>query len=185
VTPSFPNRIQGMVLRDSSPSPSGLRLVGFHHLWQAISGHFGFAGEKAAGPATLHPPQVSLWGLVWTFPLSLTLLRESRLVSFPSLTKIFPFREFPFLTEGNGVPWESVARSLIQASPDLSLHAAPRGISLLAAPFFSAQAWSSARRRNMSGLLGSLRCLSSVGTHIWPVFGFHCEQIKAHSTLCP
>jgi len=37
----------------------------------------------------------------------------------------------------------------------------------------------------MSGLLGLLRCLFSVGTRIWPVFGFHCEQIKAHSTLRP
>ena len=154
MAPGFPNRIQGMVLRDSSPSPSGLRLLGFHHLWQAFSGHFGFASEEEAGPTTLHPPQVSLRGLVWTFPLSLTLLRESRLVSFPPLTKIFPFRGFLFLPERNGVPWESVARSLIQGSPDLSLHAATRGISLLAAPFFSVQAWSFTRRRIMSGLLG-------------------------------
>ena len=75
------------------------------------------------------------------------------MVSFPPLTKIFPFRGFLFLPERNGVPWESVARSLIRVSPDLSLHAATRGISLLAAPFFSAQAWSSTRRRIMSGLL--------------------------------
>ena len=174
-----------MVLRDSSPTSSSLRLLGFHHLWQAFPSHFGLAGEKAAGPTTLHPPQVSLWGLVWTLPLSLTLLRESRLVSFPSLTKILPFREFPFLTERNGVPRESVTRSLIKASPDLSLHAATRGISLLAAPFFSAQAWSSTKRRSMSGLLGLFQRLFNVGTRIWPVFGFHCEQIKAHSTLRP
>ena len=174
-----------MVLRDSSPTPSGLRLLGFHHLWQAFSGHFGFTSEEEAGPTTLHSPQVSLGGLVWTFPLSLSLLRESRLVSFPPLTKIFPFRGFPFLSERNGVPWESVARSLIQASPDLSLRAATRGISLLAAPFLGTQAWSFTRRRSMSGLLGLFWCLFGVGSCIWPVFGFHCEQIKAHSTLCP
>ncbi len=104
MTSGFPNRIQGMILRDSSPTPFGLRLLGFHHLWQAFSGHFGFSDEKAAGPATPHPLQVSQKGLVWTFPFSLSLVRESRLVYFPPLTKIFPFRGFPFLAERNGVP---------------------------------------------------------------------------------
>jgi len=36
----------------------------------------------------------------------------------------------------------------------------------------------------MSGLL-SFQCLFGVGMRIWPVFGFHCEQIKAHSTPSP
>ena len=140
MTSSFPYRIQGMVLRDSTPSSSSIRLLGFHHLWRAFSGYFGFTSEKADGPTTPHPPQVPLRGSVWTVPVSLSLLRESQLVSFPSFTKIFPFKEFPFLTEHNEVPKEFVARSLIQVSSDLRLRAATRGISLLAAPFFSAQA---------------------------------------------
>jgi len=37
----------------------------------------------------------------------------------------------------------------------------------------------------MSGLLGLFWCLFGVGSCIGPVFGFHCEQIKAHSTLRP
>ena len=48
---------------------------------------------------------------------------------------------------------EPTVRSLIQASPDLQLHALTRGVSLLAAPFFSVQAVPSSRRRFMSGLL--------------------------------
>jgi hypothetical protein len=122
-------------------------------------------------------------GSVWTGPLSLTLLRESRLVSFPSLTKIFPFREFPFLVERNRVPKESVARSLIRASSDLCLHAATRGISLLAAPFFSAQAWSSTRRRCMSGLLGfySDVCLAS-DTHVLSSYCLACVRLSLRAT---
>jgi hypothetical protein len=70
--------------------------------------------------------------------------------------------------ERSGVPKESAARSLIRASSDLCLHAATRGVSLLAAPFLSAQAWSSTRRRCMSGLLGlySNVCLASDNTRI-------------------
>ena len=117
------------------------------------------------------------------FPFRSRYLGNPNWFLFLPLLRYFRSGSSRSFMERNGVPWESVARSLIQASPDLSLHAATRGISLLAAPFFSAQAWSSTRRRSMSGLLGLLRCLFSVGTRIWPVFGFHCERIKAHSTL--
>jgi hypothetical protein len=41
----------------------------------------------------------------------------------------------------------------IEVSPVLRLHALTRGLSRFAAPFFSAQAEPSSRRRSMSGLL--------------------------------
>ena len=44
-------------------------------------------------------------------------------------------------------------RSLIQVSPVLRLHAPTRGLSQLAAPFFSSQAEPFSRRRGMSGRL--------------------------------
>ena len=71
MTPNFPHPSQGTVLRDTGSAPLGLRLRGFHPLWQAVPGHFGFAEEEAAGPITPHPLQVSLQGSVWTLPLSL------------------------------------------------------------------------------------------------------------------
>jgi len=37
----------------------------------------------------------------------------------------------------------------------------------------------------MSGLLGLFQCLFGVEMRIGPMFGFHREQIEAHSTLCP
>ncbi len=93
---------------------------------------------------------------VWfgLFPFRSPLLGESRLVSFPPLTKMFPFWGFPFLSERRGILSDSATRSLIWVSTDLRLRAPTRGVSLLAAPFFGAQAWSSTRRRGMSGLFG-------------------------------
>ena len=48
---------------------------------------------------TLHPLLLSLRVRFGLFPLRSPLLREYLLVSLPSLTWMFPFREFPFLTE--------------------------------------------------------------------------------------
>ena len=69
--PSFPYQNQGMVLRDTGPTPPGLRLRGYHPLWRAFPGHFGFPREGAAWPTTPHPPTVSRGGSVWAVPLSL------------------------------------------------------------------------------------------------------------------
>ena len=71
MTSDFPHPNQGTVLRDSSSTPSSLFLRGFHPLWQTFPGHFSFAGEKEAGPLTLHLPRVSPRDSVWTVPSSL------------------------------------------------------------------------------------------------------------------
>lgn len=62
------------------------------------------------------------------------------MVSFPPLTKMFPFRGFPFLSERREILSDFVTRSLIGVSTDLERHALTRGVSLLAAPFFGVQA---------------------------------------------
>ena len=46
MAPSFPHPNQGTVLWDMAHTPPGLRLRGFHPLWRAVPGHFGFAGEE-------------------------------------------------------------------------------------------------------------------------------------------
>jgi hypothetical protein len=64
---------------------------------------------------------------------------------------MFQFRGFPLPVGSTVDSEESTMRGLIRASPVLSLHAATRGVSLLAAPFFGVQALPSSRRRFMSG----------------------------------
>ena len=54
--PSFPRDIQPVVLRETSPTPFRLRLLGCHHLWRAIPGHFDFPEEAAAGPCNSTSP---------------------------------------------------------------------------------------------------------------------------------
>jgi len=72
MTPSFPHLNRGMVLKNSSPSLSSLRLRGFNPLWQAVSGHFNLTSEEEAGSTTLHLRVVSHSDLGWTFPFSLS-----------------------------------------------------------------------------------------------------------------
>jgi hypothetical protein len=67
----FSHPSQGMILWNSCPTLSSLRLRGCHPLWQAVSGHFNLTSEEEAGSTTLHLPHVSMWNSVWTFPLSL------------------------------------------------------------------------------------------------------------------
>jgi hypothetical protein len=100
VTPNFPHQNHGTVVWDSSSTLSGLCLRGYHPLWRAISGHFSLTNEEAAGPLTLHLPQVSLRDSVWTVPGSLAATKGIPcLVSFPPPTKMLPFGGFP-LREG-------------------------------------------------------------------------------------
>ncbi len=82
MTPSFPHPSRGMVLKNSSPTLSGLRLRGFHPLWQAVSGHFNFPSEEEAGSTTPHLLQVSLQDSVWTTSLSLAANQEITVVFF-------------------------------------------------------------------------------------------------------
>ncbi len=83
------------------------------------------------------------------------------MVSFPPPTEMFQFRGFPLPVGSTTSSEELVTRGLIRVSPVLSLHAATRGVSLLAAPFFGVQALPSSRRRFMSGLL-TVMCLFGV-----------------------
>ena len=114
--------------------------------------------------STMSRPHGVRFGL---FPFRSPLLRESRLVSLPPPTKMFPFGGFPLLC------YEEHRESLstfavggpIRESPDRRLHAPTRGLSRLVAPFFGVQAEPSTRRRSMSGLLGSGVQLASRPMH--------------------
>ena len=100
MTPNFPHQNHGTVVWDSSSTLSGVCLRGYHPLWRAFSGHFSLTNEEAAGPLTLHLPQVSLRDSVWTVPSSLAATKGIPcLVSFPPPTKMLPFGGFP-LREG-------------------------------------------------------------------------------------
>jgi hypothetical protein len=83
MAPNFPHPSLGMVLWGSSLILSGLRLRGFHPLWQVVPDHFSLASEDIAGPVTLHLSQVSLRDSVWTFPFWLA-ATKGILVSFSS-----------------------------------------------------------------------------------------------------
>ena len=121
MTPNFPHQNHGTVVWDSSSTLSGLCLRGYHPLWQTISGHFSLTNEEAAGPLTLHLPQVSLRDSVWTVPSSLAATKGIPcLVSFPPPTKMLPFGGFP-LRKG------AFLGSPIQVSSVLRLHAPTRG----------------------------------------------------------
>lgn len=99
MTSGFSNPYQGMILRNTSPSLSSLCLRGFHPLWQAVPGHFNLTSEEEARSTTLHLRLVSHRIRFGLFPFRSLLLRESRLFSFPPLTKMFQFSGFPFPTE--------------------------------------------------------------------------------------
>ena len=125
MTPNFPHQNHGTVVWDSSSTLFGLRLRGFHPLWQAISGHFNFANEEEAGPLTLHLPHISVRDSVWTIPSSLAATKGIPcLVSFPSPTKMLPFGGFPLR---KGATTLRLMRSLIRVSSVLRLLALTRG----------------------------------------------------------
>jgi hypothetical protein len=127
VTSDFPHPNQGTVLRDSSSTPTSLLLRGFHPLWQTFPGHFSFAGEKEAGPLTLHLPQVSLQDSVWTVPSSLAATE-----GIPFWFLFLPLLRC-FNSGGSrsqlGAPWfrRTTVGGPIEESPVLRLHALTRG----------------------------------------------------------
>ena len=128
MTPNFPHPNQGTVLWDSSPTLSSLRLRGFHPLWRAVPGHFGFAGEEEAGPITPHPPQVSPRGLVWTFPFSLAATKGIPVGFFSSPYLDASVRGVPApCREHRRLPKEPTVGGPIQGSPVLQLHTLTRG----------------------------------------------------------
>lgn len=126
MTSNFPHPNQGTVVWDSSSSLSGLRLRGCHPLWQAISGHFNLVSEEAAGPLTLHLPQVSLWDSVWTFPVSLAATKGIP-CWFLFLPLLRCFRSGGSRSVKEHSTPKSWVRSPIRVSPVLKLHALTRG----------------------------------------------------------
>ncbi len=145
--PSFPQDSTCPVVlkntgRDFSFSPTGLspsavalsRSIqlrkSFITLWQTLE----------SAPCALQPqnslgskPTELLWfGL---FPVRSPLLRESRLISFPRVTKMFQFTRFPFRYNRNA-PIFIGAGCPIQESPDKLARQLPEAFRSLATPFF-------------------------------------------------
>jgi hypothetical protein len=166
VTSDFPHPTQGTVVWDFSSALSGLCLGGCHPLWRAVSGHFSFASEEVAEPLTLHLPRFSVWDSVWTFPVSLAATRGIP-CWFLFLPLLRCFRSGGFRSVKEHLAPKSQVRSLIQVSPVLWLHAPTRGVSPLAAPFFSSQAEPFSRRRDMSGRWW---CLLAFGEYLFVCF---------------
>ena len=103
------------------------------------------------GPTTPHLHMVSHANSVWTLPFSLAANRGIS-VDFSSSSYLdASVRKVPAPKEGAPQIFFT-AGSPIRASPDRRLHAPTRSISLLATPFFSAQAKPSVRRRIMPSL---------------------------------
>ena len=149
-TPEPRHSIQGSQPQDLAR----LRVRDYHPLRWAVPGHFRLTGRDEAGPynPTFPPSFLGGFGL-GSSPLARRYLGNP--VWFLFLFLLGCFRSEGFLSP-KGVPQiSSVARSRIKASPDRRLHAPTRSISLLATPFFSAQAKPSVRRRIMSGLIGN------------------------------
>ena len=121
MTPNFPHQNHGTVVWDSSSTLFGVCLRGYHPLWQAISGHFSLTNEEAAGPLTLHFPQVSLRDSVWTVPSSLAATK-----GIPCWFLFLPLLRC-FRSGGSRSVKEHILRSLIRVSSVLRLHAPTRG----------------------------------------------------------
>ena len=146
MSPSFTRQSQGTLLRKPAQSLSA-------HAYGAITLCGGAFQVTSASPSRERPtpyptsaPAHRRSVRFRLFPLRSPLLRKSQLVSPPPPTKMFQFGGFPLLTERRPKP----PGSPIQASPDLRLHAPPRGLSQLATPFVSTQAKPSTRQRSIS-----------------------------------
>ena len=154
--PSFPRQNQAVVLRNTSPSPAGLRLRGYHPLRRGIPAHFGFPGEGAAGPCNTTSPTGFPVGFGLGSPpfgrpysgdpcwfLLLPLLRCFRSGGSHSV--------LPPPHRGDGFPSATgsspVAGSPIRGSRVPRLPAPTPGLSQLATPFLGARAEPSTGRR--------------------------------------
>lgn len=92
---SGPRRSTQELLHNSTPST----LTGLSPSTVRLSRRPQLLEVRGGGSMTPHLLKLSLRIRFGLFPLRSPLLREYLLVSFPSLTWMFPFREFPFLTE--------------------------------------------------------------------------------------
>ena len=144
MSPRFTRQSQGTLLRKPAQSLSV-------HAYGAITlcgGSFqnasAYPSRKRPTPYTTSAPAHRRSVQFRLFPVRSPLLRKSQLVSTPPPTKMFQFGGFPLLTERRPKP----PGSPIRVSPDLRLHASPRGLSQLATPFIGTQAKPSTRQRS-------------------------------------
>ena len=137
--------------------PPGLRLRGYHPLRPAIPGEFGCPGSGAyariQNPTSPpgHPKRIR-FGLL---PFPSPVLGESRLISFPPPTRMFPFGGFAYAAYKRRIPTTSLRKLWagypIRAPADPRLHAPTRGFSQLATPFVAARVEPSTARRTSPG----------------------------------
>ncbi len=144
--PRFTRHSQGTLLRKPAQSLSA-------HAYGAITLYGGAFQGTSASPRRERPTPYTTFAAAprrgvrfRLFPFRSPLIRKSQLVSPPPPTKMFQFGGFPLLPELRPKPQGSP----IRASPDLRLHAPPRGLSQLATPFISTQAKPSNRQRSIS-----------------------------------
>ena len=146
MSPRFTRDSQRTLLRKPAQSLSA-------HAYGAITLYGGAFQGTSASPRRERPAPYTTFAAAprrgvrfRLFPFRSPLLRKSQLVSPPPPTKMFQFGGFPLLSELRPKPQGSP----IRASPDLRLHAPPRGLSQLATPFFGTQAKPSNRQRSIS-----------------------------------
>ena len=126
--------------QDTNLSPAGLRLRDCHPLRCGLPTNFGFPSKGNGWSCNPTSPQAyRLWVRFGLSPFRSPLLRGSLLVSFPPPTKMFPLGGFP-LGNPSTMGLSPMVGSPIRRSPDLRLHAPPRGLSQLATSFFGARA---------------------------------------------
>ena len=107
------------------------RLQGFHLLWRSIPAA---SSNICCWFSLSHNPLVIEFRL---FPFRSPLLRESLLLSFPLVTKMFQFTRFALSSLFNS---RSSSRSfLIRVFSDQNLLPVPRNISLVATPFIASE----------------------------------------------
>jgi hypothetical protein len=147
--PRFLSHIRGRVLRNQTH-------LSLHYSYGAITlygGPFQVSSDRGAGRKSSPLPHIQgrflcpvRFGL---FPFHSPLLGESRLISFPQPTQMFPFGWFPF--PYREYPSFRRVGPPIRESSDQRMLAPSRGLSQLAAPFFGDRAEPSTKRRIMSG----------------------------------
>ena len=81
---------------DTQQSPVMVPLRVCHPLWSPIPGDFEFNTEGVRRVRTPHLDTISVPIRFALFPFRSPLLRESRLISFPLLTKMLQFSRLPF-----------------------------------------------------------------------------------------
>lgn len=128
--PNILPHIRETVLRILSLISTQLYLRGYHPLWPFVPEEFSFPSSELERVLQHHISTAFLQRIRFRLcRVQSPLLTASQLISFPAGTKTFQFPAFPILSDRIGSP--------IEESPVQHLHATPRSISQLAAPFIS------------------------------------------------